>query len=65
MDEQGSKRKRYPAKISIVNVTTEMREELDEVLKEHSVLTEAEFVREAIELNLARYKRLKKKGKGE
>lgn len=61
MSEDTSKRKRYPAKISIVNVTTEMREDLDVELKESTELTEAELVREALREYLNRRKKSRQK----
>lgn len=59
MSEVGA-RKRYPSKLSIVAVTSEMREEIDTVLNEDKSLSEAEFVRRAIQRELARIKRQKK-----
>lgn len=59
MSEVGA-RKRYPSKLSIVAVTSEMREEIDTVLSEDKSLSEAEFVRRAIQRELARIKRQKK-----
>jgi Arc/MetJ-type ribon-helix-helix transcriptional regulator len=61
MSEKGTPRKIYPEKISIVNVTTEMRQEMDQALREGAEITEAELVREAIKLYLSRWKRTKKK----
>lgn len=65
MSEDTSNRKRYPAKISIVNVTTDMRAEMDEELKEDAELTEAQLVREAIREYLARRKKARSKKKGD
>jgi hypothetical protein len=63
MSEDTSNRKRYPSKISIVNVTAEMRLEMDEELKDDPELTEAQLVREAIREYLSKRKRAKSKKK--
>jgi predicted DNA-binding protein len=50
----------YPEKISIVNITTEMRQRLNAVLDAGLSPSEAEFVRQAMEEHL---KKLERKAK--
>lgn len=64
MSEAGA-RKLYPSKLSIVAITDEMREEINETLKEHKPLSEAEFVRRAIQRELNRLKKAKKPAQDE
>lgn len=64
MSEAGA-RKRYPSKLSIVGITSEMREEIDSALGEDKSLSEAEFVRRAIQDALAKRKKAKKKESNE
>ena len=51
------RRKRYPAKISIVHVPQELRDRLDTLLDKNPGASEAEIVRQALD------KYLPKKGK--
>jgi hypothetical protein len=49
MTEKPSKRKRYPAKISIIAITDEMRERINELLRAQKLLSEADIVRAALD----------------
>ncbi len=60
MNEVKSSRKLYPAKISIVHITDEMREELNKMIWPERGITEAAVVRSAIQHYIA----LQKKAKG-
>jgi hypothetical protein len=48
MTDEGTKRTRYPEKISIVKITEAMRQQIDIALQQHPEMTEAEIVRNSL-----------------
>jgi len=48
MNESSTNRKRYPAKLSIIAISQELRDQIDEMIAAQPELSEAEIVRMAL-----------------